>query len=104
MDDAFAVTRCQSTEAKTAMVILRTVTIMKNFIGFMNKNFAKIKELKQQHNSVHFTKTKANLEIPLDEIQLLIQAGLVNDNINACEDNGFERINSPASSRTHFLF
>jgi len=56
-------------------LILRTVSIMKKFINHMNKNFAKIKELKQQQ-TVHFTKGKANLEIPLDGIQLLIRDSL----------------------------
>lgn len=77
MDDAFAVARCQVSEAKTAMVILRTVTIMNNFINNMKVNFAKIKELKQQqHGHAHFKKEKANLEIPLDAIQLLTNDSL----------------------------
>ena len=56
------------------MVILRTVSCMKVFLRSIDKNKKKIKELKtQQASGVHFSKAKANLEIPLDEIQLLVQ-------------------------------
>ena len=61
-------------EAKTAMVILQTVSCMKIFLRSIDENKKKIKELKsQQASGVHFSKAKANLEIPLGEIQLLVQ-------------------------------
>ena len=78
MDDAFAVGRSQSTEAKTAMVMLTTVTTIKKFLTHMIKNFQKIKDLKAAANAVHFVpKGKANLEVPLDAMELLIQDCLV---------------------------
>ena len=76
MDDAFAVTRSQSGESKTAMVILRTVTLLKVFIKNINSNLKEIKKFQSDKPGVHFKTTKMHLEVELEPVQLLTQDSL----------------------------
>ena len=65
MDDAFAVTRAQQGEAKTAMVILRTVSLLKVFIKDINRNLKEIRKIQSDKPGVHFRSAKHHLEVDL---------------------------------------
>ena len=65
MDDAFAVTRAQQGEAKTAMVILRTVSLLKVFIKDINRNLEEIRKIQSDKPGVHFRSAKHHLEVDL---------------------------------------
>ena len=65
MDDAFAVTRAQQGEAKTAMVMLRTVSLLKVFIKDINWNLKEIRKIQSDKQGVHFRSAKHHLEVDL---------------------------------------